>query len=86
MARKPRVDVPGAVYHVTARGNHQQRIFNTAEDYRLYLSLLREAIPVRAARAGLRAATQPRAPAVPACAGPARQGDAPRAAPVRGPP
>lgn len=43
MARKRRVDVPGAVYHVTARGNHQQRIFYTAEDYTVYLSLLREA-------------------------------------------
>jgi len=43
MPRKPRVDVPGAVYHVTARGNHQQRLFYTAEDYRVYLALLKEA-------------------------------------------
>ncbi len=27
MARRPRVHVPGGFYHVTLRGNHQQRIF-----------------------------------------------------------
>ncbi len=50
MARKRRVDIPGAVYHVVARGNHQQRLFYTPEDYRFYLSLLQEA----ADRFGLR--------------------------------
>ncbi|MDR7395908.1 MAG: transposase [Armatimonadota bacterium] len=44
MPRKPRVDVEGAVYHVTARGNHQQRLFYGPEDYMVYLSLLREAV------------------------------------------
>ncbi|MER3459803.1 MAG: transposase, partial [candidate division GAL15 bacterium] len=43
MPRKPRVDVPGTVYHITARGNHQQRIFYTPKDYHVYLRLLREA-------------------------------------------
>ncbi len=44
MPRKRRVDIEGAVYHVTARGNHQQRLFYGPEDYILYLSLLREAV------------------------------------------
>ncbi|MFN3285271.1 MAG: transposase [bacterium] len=44
MPRKRRVDVEGAVYHVTARGNHQQRLFYGPEDYTVYLSLLREAV------------------------------------------
>lgn len=42
--RRRRVDLPGAVYHVTARGNQQQRIFYTTRDYEFYLDLLREAV------------------------------------------
>jgi putative transposase len=42
--RKRRVDIPGGVYHVVARGNHQQRLFYTPQDYRFYLSLLQEAV------------------------------------------
>lgn len=42
--RRRRVDLPGAVYHVTARGNQQQRIFYTTRDYEFYLGLLREAV------------------------------------------
>lgn len=34
MARKPRLHVPGALYHVTLRGNHQQSIFHARCDYR----------------------------------------------------
>lgn len=40
MARPPRVDIPGALYHVIARGNRRQPIFQDAVDYRRYLDLL----------------------------------------------
>lgn len=44
MARKPRVHLPGGVYHVMLRGNGGQKIFFSEEDYfRLYL-LLQEGI------------------------------------------
>jgi len=40
MARKPRIHVPGGVYHVILRGNGGQDIFLTDEDrYHLYLLL-----------------------------------------------
>ena len=32
MARPPRIHVPGAMYHVTLRGNHRQNIFFTPCD------------------------------------------------------
>lgn len=32
MARKPRLHVPGGLYHVTLRGNHRQPIFELASD------------------------------------------------------
>lgn len=32
MARKPRLHVPGGLYHVTLRGNHRQPIFEHASD------------------------------------------------------
>lgn len=41
MARKPRIEYPGAFYHVLVRGNHRQVIFREEEDYRRYLKLLR---------------------------------------------
>jgi putative transposase len=38
MARKPRVDCPGALYHVMLRGNGGQEIFFSQEDrFRFYL-------------------------------------------------
>lgn len=40
MARKPRCHLPGAFYHVIARGNHQQTIFPDDGYYLHYLSLL----------------------------------------------
>lgn len=40
MARKPRIEYPGALYHVIARGNQQQDIFFDEADYRRYLDLL----------------------------------------------
>jgi REP element-mobilizing transposase RayT/ribosomal protein L7Ae-like RNA K-turn-binding protein len=41
MARKPRIEFPGALYHVIARGNHKNRIFLTPKDYQKYLSLIK---------------------------------------------
>lgn len=34
----------GAVYHITARGNHRNDIFRDEEDFQVYLTLLEEAI------------------------------------------
>ena len=42
MARKPRLEYEGAVYHVMNRGNHQQAIFRTDEDRSMFLSSLKE--------------------------------------------
>jgi len=42
MPRKPRIHFPGALYHVMARGNRNQRIFLDDRDYELYLSFVRE--------------------------------------------
>jgi hypothetical protein len=40
MARPLRLEFPGAVYHVTARGNARQAIYLDDEDRRLFLRLL----------------------------------------------
>jgi len=40
MARKPRIEFPGALYHVIARGNHRNQIFLTPKDYQKYLYLV----------------------------------------------
>lgn len=40
MARPPRIDIAGALYHVIARGNQRRPIFRDAGDYRRYLALL----------------------------------------------
>ena len=40
MTRPLRIEYPGALYHVTARGNARQRIYVDAEDYRAFLNLL----------------------------------------------
>ncbi len=40
MARKPRIEFPGAFYHVIARGNNKQKIFADDEDYRSFLERL----------------------------------------------
>ena len=40
MARRPRIEYPGALYHVIARGNQRQRIFVDDSDRRHYLNLL----------------------------------------------
>jgi len=40
MPRKPRIEYSGALYHVIARGNQKQRIFEDHSDFRKYLLLL----------------------------------------------
>jgi putative transposase len=40
MARKPRVDFPGAFSHVIVRGNQRATIFHDSEDYTAYLERL----------------------------------------------
>ena len=42
MARRVRVQYPGAVYHVMNRGDHQERIFRDDDDRRQFLSTLTE--------------------------------------------
>ncbi len=40
MARPLRLEFPGAIYHVTSRGNARQRVFFTDADRELLLSIL----------------------------------------------
>lgn len=40
MARKNRVWFPGAMYHITSRGNRRGALFYDHEDYLMYLELL----------------------------------------------
>jgi REP element-mobilizing transposase RayT len=42
MARKPRIEFEGALYHVITRGNQRQEIFRAIEDYERYLRILRD--------------------------------------------
>ena len=43
MARPLRIEYPGAIYQVTNRGDHQDRIFRDDDDRRRFLSTLGEA-------------------------------------------
>ncbi|MEM7144923.1 MAG: transposase [Verrucomicrobiota bacterium] len=43
MARQPRIEFPGAVYHVMARGNAGKRVFLNQRDYTNFLETLGEA-------------------------------------------
>ncbi|MFN6963651.1 MAG: hypothetical protein ACK4S4_07790 [Pyrinomonadaceae bacterium] len=40
MARKPRLEVEGGLYHLITRGVERRDIFHAADDYRKFLSLL----------------------------------------------
>jgi len=40
MARQVRIEYPGAIYHITSRGNAQQAIFDTKADRYHFLSVL----------------------------------------------
>jgi REP-associated tyrosine transposase len=50
MPRKPRLHVPGGIYHVTLRGNHRQRIFRREADR----DRLDEIVQTALARSGAR--------------------------------
>ena len=41
MARKPRIEYPGAFYHIIVRGNRREDIFLDDEDRHEYLNRLR---------------------------------------------
>lgn len=43
MARKPRVEYAGAIYHVMSRGNRQETIFDDDRDCEIFLDTLEEA-------------------------------------------
>ena len=43
MARQIRIEYPGAIYHITSRGNAQQAIFDTKADRYHFLSVLEQA-------------------------------------------
>ena len=40
MARKPRIEIAGGLYHIMARGNNRKRIFRSRDDYLKFLELL----------------------------------------------
>jgi len=40
MARLPRIEVPGGLYHVVARGNQRRHVFRRDSDYEAYLARL----------------------------------------------
>jgi putative transposase len=44
MARPLRIEFPGAVYHVTSRGDRQERIFHSDDDRLLFLETVAEAM------------------------------------------
>lgn len=44
MPRAPRVHIPGGLYHVILRGNHQQAIFERTADYHMFEELLARAL------------------------------------------
>jgi putative transposase len=43
MARQPRIEYPGAFYHILARGNRREDIFHSDEDHELFLETMKEA-------------------------------------------
>jgi len=44
MPRKPRLEFPGAIYHINHRGNHQEHIYRDDDDRMLFLKLLKTTI------------------------------------------
>ena len=45
MPRRARMYLPGYVYHIVQRGNNREACFFEEENYRVYLNLMREALP-----------------------------------------
>jgi hypothetical protein len=59
MARPLRIEYPGALYHITARGNARQGIYQDDQDRQRFLDLLcREAAPQAVLERSTRAAFQ----------------------------
>ena len=50
MARQLRIEYPGAIYHVTVRGNAQQNIFRDDKDRYLLYARLAESVDMYAVR------------------------------------
>ncbi len=46
MARPLRIQYPGAIYHVTGRGNERKEIFRGADDYQMFLGKLADSLDV----------------------------------------
>ena len=44
MARPLRIEYPGAVYHVTSRGNARNNIYENDQDRKAFLNLLSEVV------------------------------------------
>ncbi len=44
MARRPRIEFPGALYHTYSRGNSRNHIFHSDADFRAFLRLLKHVI------------------------------------------
>jgi REP element-mobilizing transposase RayT len=44
MARQLRIEYPGAVYHVTSRGNARQKIYADADDRKTFLKIFGQVI------------------------------------------
>jgi REP element-mobilizing transposase RayT len=42
MARQPRIEYPGAYYHIISRGDRRERIFEDDEDRGMFLKVLEE--------------------------------------------
>jgi REP-associated tyrosine transposase len=40
MARKPRIEIPGGLYHVLSRGNNRRKIFRSHDDYLKFTNML----------------------------------------------
>ena len=40
MARKPRIEITGGLYHIITRGNNRRRIFGSEDDYLKFLAFL----------------------------------------------
>lgn len=47
MARRARVHLPGALYHILSRGNQRQKIYKDEEDRRRFEALLGEVVKLR---------------------------------------
>jgi hypothetical protein len=40
MPRKPRIELPGGLDHVTSRGNNRQKIVRSADDYPTFTEIV----------------------------------------------